>query len=48
MTFGDGGEVTGYAGRASSDEELVSLLITHGWTSVTSDGALWQSDVFTQ
>ena len=48
MTFGDGGEVTGYAGRASSDEELVSLLIAHGWTYVTSDGALWQSDVFTQ
>ena len=40
MTGGEGGGGTGRAGRASSDEESVSLLTVDGRKSVTSDGTL--------
>ena len=40
MTGGVGGEGTGCAGRASSDEESVSPLTADGRKSVTSDGTL--------
>lgn len=43
MTGGDGGEGTGCGGRASSDEESVSLSITDVRKYFTSDGTLWQS-----
>ena len=43
MTGGDGGEGTGCGGRASSDEESVSLSITDVRKNFTSDGTLWQS-----
>ena len=38
MTGGDGRGGTGCTGRASSDEESVSLMIADGWKSVSSDG----------
>ena len=46
MKGGEGEEGTGYARRASSDEESVSLLTADGRKSDTSYGTLQQSDVF--